>query len=126
MTARSLVWIEGDAEGGWACSICRWRSPIPTLLTGQEARDAYDRLAVAKFNEHKCQREMSPPSGEQNAGSNFTDRARGLIMRGYKPKVAVEVLMTELEFEYRNDSSRMEKARAEAEEFLLKVRKGLI
>ena len=53
---RSLIWIEGDAIG-WACSNCRWRFSVPTLLSGEEARAAYDRLAAVKFREHKCEAE---------------------------------------------------------------------
>lgn len=122
--ARSLVWIEG-AEGGWACSHCRWRFPIPTLLSEKEARDAYDRLAAGKFSAHSCEIEPTP-AAKRTAGSSFADRARGLILRGYTPKVAVELVLHELEFEYRNNAAAMARARADAEEFLLKIRKGLI
>ena len=52
--------------------------------------------------------------------------ARMLIKRGYTPKVAVELVLHEMEFEHGNDSRMMEKARAEAEDFLLRVGKGLI
>jgi len=51
---RSLIWTEGDAKG-WACSNCQWRFPIPTLLSGEEAIGAYNRLAALKFREHKCE-----------------------------------------------------------------------
>ena len=30
--ARSLVWVQDDADVGWACSSCSWKFPIPTLL----------------------------------------------------------------------------------------------
>ena len=50
---RSLIWTEGDANG-WACSNCQWRFPIPTLLSGEEAIGAYNRLAALKFRAHKC------------------------------------------------------------------------
>jgi len=50
---RSLIWTEGDAKG-WACSNCQWRFPIPTLLSGEEAIGAYNRLAALKFRAHKC------------------------------------------------------------------------
>jgi hypothetical protein len=49
-----------------------------------------------------------------------------LIRLGYTPKVAVELVLHEMEFEHRNNSRMMEKARVDAEDFLLKVRKGLI
>ena len=123
--ARSLVWIEGE-DGGWTCSNCRWRFPIPTLLSEKEAKDAYDRLAAGKFSAHRCEIEPTPPAAKQNAGPSVADRARVLITRGYKPKVAVELVLHELEVEYRNGPGVMAKARLDAEEFLLKIRKGLI
>jgi hypothetical protein len=123
---RSLIWVQGDEDAGWACSSCRWRFPIPTLLGGEEAKDAYDRLAAAKFREHKCEAETKPPAAQPNAGPTFADRARVLITGGHKPKDAVEVVLQETALEYRNDPRVMEKARVDAEDFLLKVRKGLI
>jgi hypothetical protein len=126
---RSLIWIE-DANGGWACSSCRWRFPIPTFLTGEDAKSAYDRLAAVKFREHKCEIETVPPAVRQerrrDANPTFAERARILITRGYKPKDAVELVLQEVELEHRNDPTIMDKARAEAEDFLLKVRRGLI
>jgi len=126
---RSLIWIGGDAKG-WACSNCRWKFPVPTLLSGEEAKGAYDRLAAAKFREHQCETGTSFFATEQetklDAAAPFAVRARMLIKRGYTPKVAAELVLHEMEFEHGSDSRRMEKARADAEEFLQKVRKGLI
>jgi len=127
--ARSLIWVEGDAKG-WACSNCQWRFPVPTLLSGEEAKGAYDRLAAGKFREHKCWAGTSLLQAEQetklNAGAPFAERARILIKRGYTPKVAVELVLHEMEFEHGNNPRMMEKSRADAEDFLLKIRKGLI
>jgi len=127
--ARFLMWIEGD-ENGWACSNCRWRFPVPTLLRGEEAKGAYDRLAAVKFREHSCEPDTRLSSEKQGttqyADTAFTDRVRKLIKRGYTPKVAVELALQETEVEYRNDPRIMEKARADAEDFLQKARKGLI
>jgi hypothetical protein len=126
---RSLIWIE-DANGGWACSSCRWRFPVPTLLSGEDAKRAYDRLAAAKFREHKCEAETSLPALKQeirrDADPTFAERARKLIVTGYKPKDAVELLLQETALEHRNDARIIEKAHADAEDFLLKVRRGLI
>jgi len=126
---RSLIWIEGDANG-WACSNCRWRFPVPTLLSGEEAKSAYDRLAAGKFREHKCEAETSLSTARQetqrDAGTAFAERARVLIKRGYTPKVAVELVLHEMEFEQGNDPRMMERSRADAEDFLLRVRKGLV
>ena len=126
---RLLIWIEGD-ENGWACSNCRWRFPVPTLLSGAEAKAAYDRLAAGRFREHMCEAETrfsaAKQETQQDAGASFAERARSLIKRGYKPKVAVELVLHEMEFEHGDDSRMMETARADAEDFLLRIRKGLI
>ena len=126
---RFLIWIEGEANG-WACSNCRWKFPVPTLLGGEEAKGAYDRLAAVRFREHTCEDEISfsaaQPETKRDTGSAFAERARALIKRGYAPKVAVELVLHETEMEHRNDPRRLERARADAEDFLMKVRKGLI
>jgi len=126
---RSLIWIGGEAKG-WACSNCRWKFPVPTLLSGEEAKGAYDRLAAAKFREHTCEAGTGLFAAEEetklDAGVSFVERARMLIKRGYTPKVAAELVLHEMEFEHGNNSTMMDKARADAQDFLLKVRKGLI
>ncbi len=126
---RSLIWIE-DASGGWACSSCRWRFPVPTLLSGKEAKAAYDRLAAAKFREHACEAESTLPSAKPettwDADPTFAERARKLIVQGYKPKDAAELVVQEAALENHNDPKIMAKARADAEDFLAKIRKGLI
>jgi pyruvate kinase len=125
---RSLIWIESDANG-WACSNCRWKFPVPTLLSGEEAKGAYDRLAAAKFRQHICESATSLTAtleAKRDANTAFAERARTLIKRGYKPKVAVELVLQETEIEHGNDPRMMEKARADADDFLQRVRKGLI
>lgn len=89
---------------------------------------AYDRLAAAKFREHQCDEGVAAAKQEpkQEVDSAFAERAKALIKRGYKPKVAVELVLQEKELEHLNDAASMEKARAEAEDFLLRIRKGLI
>jgi hypothetical protein len=91
---------------------------------------AYDRLAAVKFREHKCELDSAPPLPKEPAkretDSGFADRARMLIKRGYKPKVAVELALDEMEIEHGRDRAFMEKVRADAEDFLRKVGKGLI
>lgn len=122
---RALVWLDGQ-DGGWTCSDCRWKFPIPTLLSEKEAKDAYDRLAAGKFNAHSCENEPATPAPKSHSGPSFADRTRALIMRGYKPKVAIELMLHEIEFEFRNNPKIVEKARIDAEDFLLKLGKGLI
>ena len=125
-----MIWVEGD-ENGWACSNCTWRFPVPTLLSGKEAKGAYDRLAAVKFREHKCEVETRLSATKQEtkptaAATAFAQRARVLIKKGYTPKVAVELVLQETEVEHGNDPRIMERARADAEDFLERVRKGLI
>ena len=126
---RSLIWIESDVNG-WACSNCRWRYPVPTLLSEGEAKGAYDRLAAAKFRQHTFDSVSSLSAAraeaKREADSAFVGRARALIKRGYKPKVAVELVLQETEIEHGKDPKIMERARADAEDFLQRVRKGLI
>jgi hypothetical protein len=56
----------------------------------------------------------------------FLDRARILIMRGYKPKDAAEQIRREVAMESGGDTTILEKTRADAEEFLSRIRQGLI
>lgn len=126
---RSLIWLEGDSLG-WACSNCAWKFPVPTLLSGEEAKEAYHRLAGVKFREHECKGQGSATTNlnEAKRGTDtaFAERARLLIKRGYTPKVAVELVLHDAEIEYGNDPKNMAKARADADDFLMRARKGLI
>ena len=103
---------------------------MPTLLSGEEAKGAYDRLAAAKFRQHTCEAASSLAAtmreAKRDSDTAFIDRARALIKRGYKPKVAVELALQETEIEHGSNPTIMEKARADGEDFLQRVRKGLI
>ena len=91
---------------------------------------AYGRPADAGIHEHRREAETRPsaqkPEMPRAADTAFADRARMLIKRGYTPKVAVELVLHEMEFEQGNNSRAMEKVRADAEDFLTKARRGLI
>lgn len=63
---------------------------------------------------------------QDEADTAFAERARMLIKRGYTPKIAVELVLHEIEFEQDSNVKAMEKARADAEKFLMKTRRGLI
>jgi len=123
-TSRTIVWVADPTLQGWTCSQCDWNYPIPTLLTTAEAKTAYDRLALGKFREHSC---SDHPKRLASADSHgFTSRIRKLVAQGFKPKDAVELLLQEVALEYRNQPKVLEQARAEGEDFLRRVREGLI
>jgi hypothetical protein len=120
---RTLLWVQDDAFQGWTCSRCEWKSPLPTLLTDSEAKSAYDRLAEGKFRQHLCedfQKVASPGQGM------FAAKIRKLVGQGFKPKDAVEIMLQEVEMESRGDQQVLQQARSEGEDFLRRVRQGLV
>ena len=46
--------------------------------------------------------------------------------RGFKPKDAMEITLQEMMFEHRGDPKFIEKAQKEAEDFMRRVKAGLI
>jgi hypothetical protein len=122
--ARSSVWISTRSFQGWACSDCGWNSPIPTLLTGTEAKSAYDRLSLSKFRTHKC--EEFPARVDTGALPSVTERIRKLITAGYKPKDAIELVLQEVRLEFRDRPATIEAAEAEGQDFLRRMREGIV
>ncbi len=125
--APTLFWNDSPEDPGWACSNCPWKYPVPTFLSDPEARSAYDRLASSKFREHVCvlpvpRQEIEDTSTEPT----FTKRVMKLVKVGYKPKDAVEIALDEVALEHRNDPKVMAQARADAQDFLQRVREGRI
>ena len=123
-TARELIWTSRHGFQGWTCSQCEWNYPLPTLLNDAEARTAFDRLAAAKFREHHCSDHLSRLSSADN--ESFTPRFRKLVSQGFKPKDAVELVLQEVDLEYRNQPRVLAQAKADGEDFLRRVRAGLI
>ena len=123
-TARQILWSSDRRFQGWTCSQCEWNYPLPTLLTDPEARTAYDRLAAARFREHKCADHLSR-LGSPDA-EDFTARIRKLVAQGFKPKDAVDLFLQEIALEYRNQPKTLAQAKADGEDFLRRVRAGLI
>ena len=121
--ARWITWFAEHEVRGWACSQCAWKYPAPSLLTDAGAKSAFDRLARARFQEHDCLK-FSPASGAEE--KSFADRVRELVARGYKPKDAVELVLQEVSLEHRHDPRVMERAQADADEFLRRLREGTI
>ena len=120
---RSLAWAQDANNPKWICSDCAWSYPLPTLLADPEAKSAFDRLAHARFEQHRC---LDYPRTAPIREESVSDRARKFIARGYKPKDAVQLVLDEIALEHRSQPSVIEKARAEAEEFLTKIRQGRI
>lgn len=124
-TARELIWTSHRTFQGWTCSQCEWNYPLPTLLTDADARSAYDRLAAAKFREHKCADHLARLEMAEDEDS-FTGRIRKLVSQGFKPKDAVELFLQEVALEHRSDVKMMARAKAEGEDFLRRLKAGLI
>ena len=122
--ARQLTWIDdGKFFEGWTCSECAWTYPIPELLADPEAKKAYDRLASANFAKHACE---ALPKKQKPVEEGNMDRLRKLVVRGMKPKEAVEIMLKEVALECRRHPQTMKKARTDADEFLRRIREGLI
>ena len=123
--ARELIWTSNRTFQGWTCSHCEWNSALPTLLSDADARTAYDRLASAKFREHKCADHLAR-LGQMEDDESFTARIRKLVSQGFKPKDAVELFLQEIALEYRNEPKTLARAKLEGEDFLRRVKAGLI
>jgi len=67
---------------------------------------------------HTSPARPSPPE-------SFINRAKGLVMRGFKPKDAAEIAAREIMFENDHDPDIARKVEIEAQDFLRRVREGL-
>lgn len=122
--SRELIWTSNRTFQGWMCSQCEWNYPLPTLLNDPEAKTAYDRLAASKFRDHKCSDHLLRAGGVGT--DSFTAKIRKLIAQGFKPKDAVELMLQEVALEYRNEPATLAQAQAEGDDFLRRLRAGLI
>jgi len=122
--ARWITWFAEHDVRGWACSQCAWKYPAPSLLTDTDAKNAFDRLARARFQEHDCLK--FPASSSSAEERPFADRVRELVSRGYKPKDAVELVLQEVSLEHGDEPRVLERAQADAHEFLRRLREGSI
>ena len=121
---RWLKWVSTESTQGWACSQCGWIFNTPQLLSDPEAKAAYDRLANSKFQSHKC--EDHGIQAELVEQDDFMTRARNLVKRGFKPRDAADITMQEILLEYGDDAKRAERTRLAAEEFLRRVKSGMM
>ena len=96
----------------------------PDLLSDPEAKAAFDRLSNSKFQSHKCQDHgMRAEIAEED---DFMTRARNLVKRGFKPRDAADITMQEILLEHGEDGPRATRTRLAAEEFLRRVKTGMI
>lgn len=123
-TSRELLWTSHRTFQGWTCSQCEWNYPVPELLTDADAKTAFDRLAAAKFKEHQCSGHVARIRPADDDG--FSSKIRKLILQGFKPKDAVELMLQEVALEYRGQAKVLEQAKAEGEDFLRRMRAGVI
>jgi hypothetical protein len=123
-TERESIWTTNRSFQGWTCSQCEWNYPLPALLSDPEAKTAYDRLAASKFRDHKCSEHYSRLSGEND--DTFTARIRKLIAQGFKPKDAVDLMLQEAGLEFSNQPRTLAQAKTEGEDFLRRLRAGVI
>ncbi|HZP61899.1 MAG TPA: hypothetical protein VFB28_00680 [Terriglobales bacterium] len=119
-----MRWVSQPSFQGWTCSVCEWNTPLPTLLSDPEAKTAYDRLATAKFRQHDCAHYL--PRLKSAEPASFTERIRKLVSQGFKPKDAVDILLQEVELENQNEHAVLDQARREGQDFLRRIREGLM
>jgi hypothetical protein len=121
--ARLLTSVSDKHLTGWACSACDWTFPLPSLLSDPEAKRAYDRLASAKFDRHDCAAHQVVSSLDPDT---FIARAKGLVMHGFKPTDAAEIAAREIMFEKHDDPDIARKVQIEVNDFLRRLKEGLI
>lgn len=104
------------------------RAEIRHAVRERAELGAYELRGGGKTREQRHSESVSllKQEAERKADAAFADRARTLIKRGYKPKVAIDLVLQELEIESGNNPATMQKARASAEDFLLKLSRGQI
>jgi hypothetical protein len=98
--------------------------PLPTLLSDPQAKTAFDRLAAGRFRAHASENYLGR-LGSVDPDS-FPARIRKLVMQGFKPKDAVEILLQEVALEHHGEAKILEQARIDGEDFLRHVREGLV
>lgn len=119
-----MVWITSRSFRGWSCSDCGWNYGVPTLLSDPDAKSAFDRLALSKFRGHACSEHSEPVAF--SASPSVTERIRKLVGGGYKPKDAIDIVMQEVGLEFRQKPDVIDEAFNEAQDFLRRMRDGIL
>jgi len=119
--ARVPTWVSDQHVTGWSCSKCDCTFPLPSLLSDPDAKKAYDRLASAKFQRHDCATHQPVASLDPDT---FIARAKGLVMRGFKPEDAAEIVSREIMFENHDDPDIARKVQIEVNDFLRRLKRG--
>lgn len=102
-----MIWAIEQMFEGWTCSECEWKYPIPELLADPQAKDAYDRIASTNFKRHDC--DASPKGRKPRYEEANIERLRKLVMRGLKPKDAVEIMLQEVVLERGKNQEQLKK-----------------
>lgn len=123
-SSRTFVWVSERSFRGWTCSVCEWNEATPTLLTDPDAKTAFDRLALGKFRDHSC--DNFPMRLIPADPNSVTARLRKLVSKGFKPKDAVELVLQEIALEHGHDLRMLTQAEEDGEDFLRRVRAGII
>jgi hypothetical protein len=122
--ARRMVWITVKSFRGWSCSDCAWNCPLPTLLSEAEAKSAFDRLALSKFRGHDCKEHSERV--DYPGRPSVTEQIRRLVASGYKPKDAMDIVVQEVGLEFRDKPDVIDEAQSEAQDFLRRMREGIV
>ena len=122
--ARRMVWITSRTFRGWSCSDCGWNYEVPTLLTDPDAKSAFDRLSLSKFRGHECANHAERV--EFSIMPSVTERIRKLVAGGYKPKDAIDIVLQEVGLEFRHRPEVIDEAHSEAQDFLRRMRDGIV
>lgn len=119
-----MVWITSRSFRGWSCSDCGWNYEVPTLLTDPDAKSAFDRLSLSKFRGHECANHSERV--EFSIAPSVTERIRKLVGGGYKPKDAIDIVLQEVGLEFRHKPEVIDEAQNEAQDFLRRMRDGIM
>jgi len=83
---------------------------ISFAFVRERLKDTYSETGRPSIDPELLLRILLMGYSKGDAGTAFAERARMLIKRGYTPKVAVELVLHEMEFEEGNNSRMIEKA----------------